>query len=340
MLDNEEIVRAVEESDSIAEAARQLNLPRETVRDRYYKAKGDGISYLSDIGYEIGEDKLTPQQAWEEDHGEFEEILSERLRKRWQTINLPKGPGVIWHVTDPHIDDPGCPRRLLSEDIQHSKDMNALVCFGGDLLNNWPLAGRLAQKWSDQKCTLPRALLRAQHFLELTKPRMVVWGNHEEFNPYLTHLLEQWLPRNVLVDSWTITANLKPKGGRPIRLILSHKFQKGSSWFHKMHGHLREMLEGEEADILLDGHLHSDGVMEHTLPERGHAALAVASGGYKVIDKFAQRISRSGQLKLRGRSHWIVYDPSARYDESLAIAFKSPRQAMAYLNGLQNMAEL
>ena len=123
-----------------------------------------------------------------------------------------------------------------------------------------------------------------------------------------------------------------------MRAILSHKFQKGSSWFHKLHGAIREMLEGEEADLLMDGHVHSDGVLDHTLPERGHAALAVASAGYKITDKFAARISRGGKIpRLRGRAHWIVCDPMAEADASLCAAFKSPRQAEAYLSGLQNL---
>ena len=94
----------------------------------------------------------------------------------------------------------------------------------------------------------------------------------------------------------------------------------------------------EEADLLMDGHLHSDGVLDHTLPERGHSALCVASAGYKVVDKYAARISRGGKMpKLRGRAHWIVCDPYADKEASLCTAFKCPDQAEAYFNGLQNL---
>lgn len=68
------------------------------------------------------------------------------------------------------------------------------------------------------------------------------------------------------------------------------------------------------------------------------AAAPLVAIGYKVLDKYASRISRGGKLpKIRGRAHWIVFDTQAEYDETFGVAFKSPRQAEAYLNGLQNL---
>lgn len=317
---------------NISEAARRLSIGRATLQHTLRIA-----GPLLAAGYDVREGERTPEDAWSAGHDEFERLIGDRTRKAWRTIKRPAGPGVIWHGTDFHVDDPGCARRLLDADIRAARDLGAVIAFGGDILNNWPLAGKLAKKWADQSCTKADALLRAQYVLELAQPDMLVWGNHEEMNPYLMELLHQWVPRHALTDYWTVNAVVRPARGREVRVILSHKFQKGQSWFHRMHGHLREMLEGEEADLLLDGHLHCDGVMEHSLPERGHAALAVASGGYKVADDYARRISRGGGVKLRGRAHWVVYDPDAGPDESLCTAFKSARQAEGYLNGLQNL---
>ena len=64
-----------------------------------------------------------------------------------------------------------------------SHDLDAVMCHGGDLLNNWPLAGRLAKKWADQECTMPDALLRAQYYINIFQPDAWVDGNHEEMNP-------------------------------------------------------------------------------------------------------------------------------------------------------------
>jgi hypothetical protein len=209
---------------------------------------------------------------------------------------------------------------------------------GGDALNNWPMAGKLAMQWSLQQCTAPDALLRLEHFITLFKPDVWTDGNHEEMNPYLDHLITEVLPKSVIRDYWSVRFKIDVPDGRPLRVVMSHKFSKGSSWFHKAHGHIREMLEGEEADLLMDGHLHSDGVLDHTLPERGHSALCVASAGYKLVDKYAARISRNGTIpKLRGRAHWIIVDPYAEPDASLCVPFKAPEQAEAYLNGLQNL---
>lgn len=79
------------------------------------------------------------------------------------------------------------------------------------------------------------------------------------------------------------------------------------------------------------------GVLYRTLPERGLSLTAVSSAGYKVVDKYAARISRGGKVpKLKGRCHWIVVDPMTE-DGHACIAFDCPRQAEAYFNGLQNL---
>lgn len=328
-----------------SEFARRILLNRTAARrflKLYANLESQGESEpearLSDLGYVTDTAEKTPEEAWAEHADVFERTVADTLRRRWRAIKRPRGPFVIFHSTDEHIDDNGSPLRLIEADIQAAHDLDAIMCHGGDLLNNWPLAGRLAKMWSEQQCTMPDALLRAQHFVSIFKPDVWTHGNHEEMNPYLSSLLESWLPKGCIADHWTVNFRVETPDGRPVRVTLSHKFQKGSSWFHKAHGHIREMLEGEETDVLMDGHLHSDGVLDHTLPERGHSALCVASAGYKPVDKYAARISRGGKIpKLRGRAHWVVCDPQAEFDASLAVAFKDPQQAEAYLNGLQNL---
>jgi hypothetical protein len=328
---------AVETYGSQVAAAQALGISRQALQNRL-KHHHRSVETLSTFGYDLTVSEKTPAQAWAEHSSAFERKVAKTLANRWRTIQRGKGPFVLFHSTDEHLDDDATPLRLIASDIQAAHDMGAIMCHGGDALNNWPLAGRLAAQWAQQQCTLPDALLRLQHFVSLFKPDVWTDGNHEEFNPYLDQLIGQYLPKDIIRDYWTVNFAVETPGGRPVRVVMSHKFQKGSSWFHKAHGHIREMLEGDEADILMDGHLHSDGVLDHTLPERGHSALCVASAGYKVVDKYAARISRGGKMpKLRGRAHWLVCDPSADYDESLAVAFKCPRQAQAYLNGLQNL---
>jgi hypothetical protein len=293
---------------------------------------------LAGLGYNMQAGEKTPEQAWDDHESAFEFKASRIVANRWRTIDRPRGPFVIYHSTDEHIDDDGAPLKLIKADIEAAHHLGAIMCHGGDLLNNWPMAGKLARLWAEQNCTLPDALKRAQHFIRLFRPDVWTDGNHEEMNPYLDQLFGEYLPKTIIRDNWTVNFIVKTPGGRDVRAVMSHKFQKGSSWFHKAHGHIREMLEGEEADLLMDGHLHSDGVLDHTLPERGHSSVCVASAGYKLVDKFAARISRGGvQMKMRGRAHWIVCDPQADYDASLVMPFKCPRQAEAALNGLQNL---
>ncbi len=327
-----EIAEAVAKHGSIRGAARALGVAPKTIRSSQQRA---GV--LQQAGYQFGDADRTPQEAWAAHVSAFERKVGKQLRANDQTLHR-SGPFVIYHSTDQHIDDDASALNVLEADIQASHDLGAIMCHGGDLLNNWPLAGKLAKQWAEQSCTLPDALLRAQHFIGIFKPDVWVDGNHEEFNPYLAQLLDGWLPAGTIRDYWRCDFTVTVPGGRDCRVALSHKFQKGSSWFHGAHGHIREMLQSDDRDVYMDGHFHIDAVMQHTLQERGHTALLVASAGYKMIDKWASRISRGGKVpKILGRAHWIVVDPYVDEGECMAQAFKSPRQAEVYLNGLQNL---
>jgi transposase-like protein len=298
---------------------------------------------LSDLGYEVTGKELTSQDAWDSHADSFERSLTIATKEHWSVIERPAGAYVVAHFTDPHVDDNSTPLRLLQHDIEASHELNAIMCHGGDLLNNWPMAGKLAKQWAKQECTLPAAILRAQHYINLMEPDVWVDGNHEEMNggAYLERLFGEWLDAaspKVIRDYWTARFVVRPEGGREVRFALSHKFQKGRSWFHPHHGVIREAMEGEDADVYMEGHLHISGIIYHTMAERQKNIVGVASAGYKMLDQYAARISRGGVIpKFKGRCHWIVCDDQAGDDEWPGVAFDSVRQAEAYLNGLQNL---
>lgn len=327
---------------NIMQAADELGISRHALantRDRYADRPevAKAVANLTAYGYQIGEVERTPAQAWGEHAGAFQRKISRQLDKAERTIKR-SGPFVIFHATDEHVDDDASALNVLTADIEASHQMGAIMCHGGDLLNNWPIAGKLAKMWAEQSCTLPDALLRAQHFVDIFRPDVWVDGNHEEMNPYLINLFDQWIPKTTIRDYWRADFTVKTPGGRDYRVALSHKFQKGNSWFHALHGPIREMLQSEERDLYMDGHYHQAGVMHHMLPERGHSSLLVASAGYKLIDKWATRISRGGKdPQLIGRAHWIVVDPYTDDPADMGQAFKSPEHAEAYLNTLQNL---
>lgn len=334
--EQEEAWRLSQDGLSHAQIAEKVGSTKEAIRNRIRRFRASGQGRLESVGYSFESGARTPQEAWRAGQGEFERTVGEALEKNWQTIKRPKGPFVLFHITDPHVDDPGSALNLIEQDVRDSRELDATICHGGDLANNWPMMGRLAKKWAEQECTKSDALLRARYYIDMLSPDVWVDGNHDEMNPYFVDLIREWLPEKTITDYWCVNFEIKA-GSRPIKVRLSHKFDKGKSWFHRTHGQLRELLEGEEADLLLDGHLHSDGTIDHTLPERGISMVGVASAGYKFADKFARRISRGSLPKIRGRAHWIVCDPEAEYDENLCTPFKSPRQAEAMLSGLQNL---
>jgi hypothetical protein len=324
---------------TIQQIADRLGIPKRSAEKRWSRIlrQTEAARTLESSGYQPTDAIRTPEQAWASHKETFERRVATAARGAGGVIRRD-GPFVIAHITDPHVDDDASALSLLEADIAASHSMGAIMCHGGDLLNNWPVAGKLAQQWARQECTMPDALLRAQHYIALLKPDAWTDGNHELFNPYLVNLLDSWLPQATLRGEWRVDFTVEVPGAEDVRVALSHKFQKGSSWFNPGHGGVREMLEGDDFDIYLEGHLHIDGVIERTLPERGTSALIVSSAGYKMLDRYAERISRGGkQPKLRGRVHWIVIDPFAAYHETRAVAFKSPDQAAVYLGGLRSL---
>lgn len=318
--------------------AMELGVHHSTVRQSIQRGNSkDPVEGLERAGYSISGEDRTDKQVWDDHVHAFERKVGKSIAKSDQKIKR-NGPWVLFHATDEHVDDDASALKVLEDDINASRELNAIMAHGGDLLNNWPVAGKLAKQWAEQSCTMPDALRRAKYFIEIFQPDLWVDGNHEEMNPYLSHLLDEWLPKKTLRDHWRLNFVVDVKDGRSVYGSLSHKFQKGSSWFHGMHGHLREMLESEARDLYMDGHYHVSGMMLHTLPERQHTALLIASSGYKLVDKWATRISRGGKLPtLPGRAHWIVGDPYAEHDQSLCHGFRSALEAEAFLSGLQNL---
>lgn len=325
-----EALRAYEENGkNKVHAARSLGISRSTFRNRLDVAMKRGLSahYVFNEG-----DEKSDKEAWDEHRSVFERKIAKQRNALDNSIIHRDGPFVIAHFTDVHVDDDASALSLLESDIEASHRMGAIMCHGGDALNNWPMAGKLAKQWAEQNCTLPDALKRAKYYISILKPDVWTDGNHEEMNPYLMNMFNEWLPSSTIRDYWRVDFTVQVPGCDPFRVAMSHKFQKGSSWFHGLHGHLREMLESEERNLYMDGHYHIAGVMRHYLPERDHSALLVASAGYKMIDKWASRISRGGkEPKIEGRCHWIVVDPREPFD---AVAFTNHDLASSYLNAL------
>ena len=291
---------------------------------------------LSAAGYDTERAPKTPAEAWAEHRDAFERKVA-KSSKEHVIQRHDASPFVIYHITDPHLDDDATPLALIESDIKASHAMGSIMIHGGDALNNWPSGGRLASKWGDQQCTLEDSLLRLRHYIDMLQADVWVDGNHEEMSSHLIPLINEMLSGSTTIrDYWRCDVTIKSPGGRDLRMAVSHKFGKGKSWFHAMQGHIREMLEGRDIDLLLDGHMHQAGVLEHHLPERGTTTLCVASSGYKVVDSFASRISRGGKTpRIRGRAHWIVVDPMAPAGSALCTAFSEPEQAAAYKSGLE-----
>lgn len=294
---------------------------------------------LRNVGYDLNKPEPTGADLWRSQAAVFERKLAKTAAHRKAVLKNPNGQGAftLAHFTDVHLNDDATALNLLEADISASHRIGAITMHGGDALNAWPTAGKLAKKWAEQACTMPDALKILEHYINILRPDLWVDGNHEEMTAILDQFILRALPKTTARDYWTIRFDVETPGAQTLRGAMSHKFQKGSSWFHGLHGHLREMLEGEDLDLYVDGHYHRAATMHHHMHERGHSALLVASSGYKLVDTFAARISRGGKHPVTaGRAHWIVCDPQTVTGQ-LCTAFVCPDQAEACCEGLQNL---
>ncbi len=274
-----------------------------------------------------------------------EEVLAERVARitrrseesiETPVVGCPSGPFVVWHCTDEHLDDNGSRIDALADDMGAARRLSASRLCGGDILNNWPLGGRLAGKWAEQEATLPEGLALAKWSLNHYPPDVYAFGNHEKMNAYLKEWLLEVMPRRTVVGWWSVRFVYRPAQGRSFVVTLAHDFSQGKSWFHPLHGHIREDLESGSSDIYLAGHLHCEGSMAFTNAKTGRRPLFCRSRGYKQFDGFATQIGKGGNAG-GGHSTWLVLDPREDCDERAMFAFADWRGAEAMLNGLVNL---
>jgi hypothetical protein len=211
------------------EIAQQLGIGRAGTLNQWLAKNGYQYQRdtLASVGYDLSKTgERTPRDAWDAGKDVLERVVADTLAKQWRQIDRGSGPFALFHCTDQHLDGDACPLRLLEADIQAAHALDAVMVHSGDLLNNWPMAGKLAKMWAEQQCTKSDALLRAQHFIEIFRPDVWVDGNHEEMNPYLDALFKEWLPATCLADYWSVGFEVVTPGGKPIRVNAAHKFEK------------------------------------------------------------------------------------------------------------------
>ena len=126
--------------EPLTEAARVLGIRIGTLREWVSQNGGPdtllATAPLAALGYDTATPERRPEDAWAAGTETFDRTLSKAVAKRGRTVKRPRGPVVIFHSTDEHVDDNATPLRLIEHDVNAAKDLNAVMCHGGDLLNN------------------------------------------------------------------------------------------------------------------------------------------------------------------------------------------------------------
>lgn len=283
-MSRDKLLALVERCGSIAAAARELNIPRETLRDK--------LRYARDVG------ELTIHEAPSEDEP-IEDLLERRIkafqRRRLHedgrklipvTIHDDKAIG-IWHMGDPHVDDDGTDIELLQRHARLVAKTDGLYAANvGDTTNNW--VGQLGALYAQQGTSAAEAWRLAEWLIRETRDWLyVIGGNHDLWSGSGDPL--QWITRgvNATYAPSEIRIALRYKNGPEVRVNCRHDFA-GSSVYNPAHGPMKALQFGVRDHIAIAGHRHESayGVLKD--PDSGITMHAIKVASYKTFDRYAR----------------------------------------------------
>lgn len=326
---------------SVAAAAREMGIPRETLRNRIYsysrsKTLDAGLSLESQLDIPkpppsdepIADllDRKKTQYARGKASNDFQKLIPIGVKAN--------GPVVIAVIGDPHVDDDGCDiDRLLGdmEIIGSTKGMFALHL--GDITNNW--VGRLGRLYAHQSTKASDGIRIAEHIFQMAPPLAVVGGNHDLWNEGMS-----WLQFCVkqsgcdILQSHGVRMSLNFPVGQHVRIHARHDFP-GHSQYNPVHGLGKEHLFGMRDHINLAGHKHIDAISAVPSPE-GFIHWMARVSGYKLHDDYAKQ-GNFKEMKM-APALGLMIDPQARMPAELVKPFWDLAEAADYLAFKQRRA--
>lgn len=323
-----------------ARAARDNNIRPSTFKDRLEQARRDFPDWEPYRALEIA--PLPDGDVVDDEYvaslcKAFQRRDERERAKKWREIRLNvEGPYGIMFVGDEHLDDPHCNIPLMLRHLDLTAENEALFAFFmGDMLNSWPMYGRLAKLQSKQEMSKAKGIQLAKWATGKYGAKTIgrIWGNHDDWDEVLTSLLSEMIGGQFPTFDWEAKVVIKSKSGRPLRLNAAHNF-KGSSQFHKEHGLQREAMDGEEADIIAAGHHHNFVMQQEQHSKRGHIYWLLRARGYKWHDEYASK-NGFGQQPA-GASVLAVVNPNAKTAENFIKCFADPEVGVEYLSWLRN----
>jgi hypothetical protein len=328
---------AVEAYGTKAAAARAMNIPVTTFKDRFDRERLARRPSATVLEFPVLPDVREPlDKLLERRFESYQRKVAYRKAATWQQIKVADDkPYGLALLGDPHLDDDGCAWPELMADVEIMRGTPGMHAINiGDTTNNW--VGRLARLFGNQETSQTSARQLAEHFLTGMgiSWAAVLLGNHDEWNEggeIIRRMCAGAKGVTIPVHDWLAKLEFVSPNGAAFRGNFAHDF-KGRSIYSTTHGPLREAIWMQDgAHLYAAGHIHYGGLQQVELPG-GHNPWLVRVKGYKDDDHHA--LVNGFHEGQRFRSALAVIEPRAPEHERCMV-FGSLRQGQDVLRSLR-----
>lgn len=335
-----EVLAAVEKYGSVTGAARELRIPRETLRSQVDRARGELVKPRVRVKAATADFEIA---ALPSEHEPVDELIERRKRAFTRLAEAKTarelipikvkidGPYGILHMGDPHVDDNGCDWATLESHIDLiDKTPGLFAANVGDESNNW--YGRLARLYSQQSTSAAEALRLVEWLIGRLPWLYIIGGNHDVWSGAQDPV--RWFAANIsaLYEWHGMRLALQSPCGTEVRINARHDFAGTSQW-NGAHAPAKAARMGWSRDhIYTCGHRHAAAHNTLVFDNGAHLAHAIRVGTYKVYDDFADS---KGFPRENLPAAVTIINPGARQAADLVTVFWGVERAADYLRFLR-----
>lgn len=334
-----EAVTALDQFNSIVEAAEYLEIPRTTLSSRLMAAKANGItSSKSAVPYSVSPlpendipvedivDSLTTRFKKRKDHIES---------KKWRQIKMRSSApiGLLW-MGDPHVDDNYCDWETLRHHVDIiQSNSNIFACGLGDYQNNW--VGRLSRLYAEQDTSHETAWKLVEWLIKSINPLILIGGNHDMWSGSGDPL--KWMAEaHTVHEDWEAKIEIKFPNGQSCFIHAAHDMPGHSQW-NPLHAQQKMAMFKSNAHLYIAGHRHNWALANIELVEQGMTTWLARARGYKYWDTYA--LVKGFDNQRFGHAILQVIDPSATRPTGFTQCFVDVDAGAEYLRYLTQKYE-
>lgn len=329
-----EAARALEKAGgNCSQAARELGIPRETLRHRAAwhaeHGKPSGFDFHEDEGGEPPVEELIERAV-----RDFSRRAKAARAKEVVTVKARSNePMALAWLGDPHIDDNGCDWPKLREHLAIIKATPGMYgCNLGDTTNNW--VGNLGRLYAAQETSKRTAIRMMEWLFEAIPWFVVIAGNHDLWSGDDSPL--HWLQNRVgVAGDWAARFRIAFPNGQSFDVDARHD-HPGHSQDNPLHGQMKAKIRhpiAQDADLIIGGHKHVAALSMQEDIRRGRPTWFARARGYKAFDSYARNLGFPEQQ--HGQAVVSVINPSPKHPMGLCHCFLDVAEAADYLTFLR-----